>query len=329
MEVGERAGRVVAVEVVDQPLVLRRRGRPLVVLIRGVEGDEVPAAGVVAVVVGHVVPVLEVAGRGAVLVLVVANGWVRHVTEEAVVDVGLAVPVVELGIGALVVDVAQVEEDVGVPTVDHLCHQLGVAFAAGAVADGGHDQRLPGGTRPRCDRHKCGARRGCTGIGEVEPHEGRRTLEAVAHDGIHRECVRAVGNRVTGQLVAVGRLEVGEQIAAVKREEQLADARAGTGNDGCGGNSLQAADNGAVGGLREADGDRIGVAAGRVVTGRAAAGLGLRRADCDERRHEGEEHNNEQTPAEAGKAMIHQHERYPRVKATDGHDAVWAARSRR
>ena len=191
VEVGERAGRVVAVEVVEQPLVLG--GTWALVWLNslvGVEGDEVPAAGVVAVVVGHVVPVLEVAGRDAVLVLVVADDRVGHVAEEAVVDVGLAVPVVELGIGALVVDVAQVEEDVGIPAVDHLCDQPGVGFAAGAVADGGHDQRLPGGARPRCDRRKGGPRRGCTGVGEVERHEGRRAGEAVAHDGIDRERVR-------------------------------------------------------------------------------------------------------------------------------------------
>ena len=120
VEVGDRAGGGVGVEVVDQPLVLGGGGGGLFELAGRVEGDKVPAAGVVAVVVRDVVPVGEVAGGGAVLVLVVADGRVGDVAEEAVEGVGLAVPVIELGEAAFFVDVAQVEDEVGVPAVDHL-----------------------------------------------------------------------------------------------------------------------------------------------------------------------------------------------------------------
>ncbi len=74
-----------------------------------------PSAGVEAVIVRLVVPVVEVACRPSRSVLVIADDWVRYRAQYAK---GAVVPVGELRIGAFFVDVAQVEKEVGRPRVD-------------------------------------------------------------------------------------------------------------------------------------------------------------------------------------------------------------------
>src|SRR5260221_10951671 len=105
-----------------------------------------PAARVVAVVVGDVVPVIEVARCSVRLVFVVTDGGVRICPELAVNTggAGLAVPVVELHRPALLVDVAEVEEHVRSPGRDEVDGRGLRWLAASAIAGSRHDERRTG-----------------------------------------------------------------------------------------------------------------------------------------------------------------------------------------
>jgi hypothetical protein len=68
---GARCG--AGLQVLLQPEILGRRAYGLIKLSGGIQADKVPARGIKAVVMGDVVPIIKVAGSGAVLVFVIAN----------------------------------------------------------------------------------------------------------------------------------------------------------------------------------------------------------------------------------------------------------------
>ncbi len=82
MIIGQRAGRVIAVEILLQPFCLGH-----VVRVRSgcadefgyvIKRDEVPSAGIVTVVVGYVIPVPLVASYFRANVLMISDSWIAN-----------------------------------------------------------------------------------------------------------------------------------------------------------------------------------------------------------------------------------------------------------
>src|SRR5690606_10466046 len=111
VHVHHRAGGRVVLQLVTEPVVLGAADRGLAgELGIVVQRDDLPSAGGRGVVVGVRIPVVEVPAE-VVLAFVVAGHRVRATVERAE---GRAVVVVHLRVGAVIVDVPEVEEHVGV-----------------------------------------------------------------------------------------------------------------------------------------------------------------------------------------------------------------------
>src|SRR5215204_787154 len=135
VEVGNGAGIRVRLEVLPEPLDLRVL-RPV-----RVQADDVPAAGIEAVIGWCVVPIVEVPLSVCYKIFMIADRRVGN-GAEAPEGVLRRVPVEELGRGPTHVDVAQIEEHVRVPRVDHIDNKRGTRLAACPVAGSGKDERL-------------------------------------------------------------------------------------------------------------------------------------------------------------------------------------------
>src|SRR5690349_12526815 len=60
MKVCHGAGGMIGGEILQQPLILRGSGQSLVELARRVQADDMPAGSIEAIVVGNVIPVVEI-----------------------------------------------------------------------------------------------------------------------------------------------------------------------------------------------------------------------------------------------------------------------------
>src|SRR6185295_17793641 len=98
MEKDDGAQVRVCIQILRQPQVLRRACPRLVKLASRVQANEVPAGAVEAVVIGHVIPIVKIAGGHPVLVFMVANGWVRDGPEVSIETGGggETIPIVKL-----------------------------------------------------------------------------------------------------------------------------------------------------------------------------------------------------------------------------------------
>ena len=167
-----------------------------------------PAVRVHAVVVRRVLtPVVEVTVGDTGRVLVVADRRVgdgREAPEELV----RLVPVEELGTRALLVDVAEIEEQVRVPARDQVRDIGGGLVATRTVTHGGEDEGLARcRIRPRRRSQRAVVLRlGRVAVREVE-RDVREVAEVlVAHPRLHREGVRAVDEFLGRQQEGVRRL---------------------------------------------------------------------------------------------------------------------------
>jgi len=166
MKEGDSTGTRVVRQVLYQPFILGCAGLGLVILGGRVYGDKMPACGIEAVVVGHIIPIVKIAGRFPVLVFMVPQGRVGDLAELAEILGALAVPVIELGHGPFVVNIAKIQDHVGVPTR----HQVGDfrPFTARTVSGRRHDERLSGRrSRPHAGGKGVGIdRRGSNAVAE-------------------------------------------------------------------------------------------------------------------------------------------------------------------
>ncbi len=218
VEIRDRAIGAIRCQVVDEPLVLRGPGCRLVELRRRVEGHDVPAMGVEAVVVGDVVPIVEVAGGDTVLVLVVADDGVGDAVQCVPPRAVVAIPVVELGDRALGIDVTQVCEEIRIPALQERDDRIRLGSAACAVTgrckhEGsaiGWRRAGPDGEGVRIDRRFGDA------VGEMEcdPHQG--SDHPVAHRRFGRKDMGAIDERRRGQHEGVRRGDVLEEEIAVE-----------------------------------------------------------------------------------------------------------------
>jgi hypothetical protein len=78
----------------------------------------VPSAGVKTVVIGNIVPIIEISRRAASAVLMVADRRISNGTQHAEIAGGVSVPVIELRQAAFFIHIAQIQEQIRVQGSD-------------------------------------------------------------------------------------------------------------------------------------------------------------------------------------------------------------------
>ena len=107
-----------------------------------------PACGIEAVVIWHIVPVIEITpGSAAIPIFMIANSRVGDPIEFTKESIGGAIPVMKFRVRAILIDIPQIQEHVGVPGIDQSCHLVPRCHPAGTIAR--HSQR-EGLARRRC-----------------------------------------------------------------------------------------------------------------------------------------------------------------------------------
>ncbi len=270
MKEGDRAGAGVVGQILNQPIILGCARFELAILAGGVDRDEMPSSGVEAVVMRHIVPIIEITRGHTVLVFVVANGWIGDVAELPKILRRSPVPVVKLGRGALIVDIAQVQEHVRIPRCDHIGDLR--PFPTRAIARRRHDERLAG------RRRRSGVRREGVGIHRrlgdaiVEGQVDGCALggPAIAHIRFDRQLVCPIDELLGGDRESVRSPEVGQQVFVVEIEQQFCDVGRGSGQRDGRIDRDQAAHNGPVRRVVDTQLDAVGRVVGGTADGRGS-----------------------------------------------------------
>src|SRR6266545_6398328 len=176
----------------------------------------------------RVVPVPEIAGCDALRILVVAQRRERDGPETAEVPLR-RVPVDVLGCRSLLVDVAEVEEEVRLPAADQLGDIGRFLLATGAVTGCGDDEGSSGGGGGPAGR---GERRRCRLLAAVAERDGERgglRAGSVAQERDRAQRVTPVCEQITGKLEFERILVLGQQVLPVELHVDLADERVGVG----------------------------------------------------------------------------------------------------
>src|SRR5690606_27213382 len=109
-------------------------------LIR-VQNDEMPACSVVTIVVGDIVPIIEVGGCYPVaLVLMITDGWIGDIVELPKMTVTCPIPVMKFGICPPVIHITEIDKHIRIPRIDQRW-DFG-KFATGTIAGRGNDHLL-------------------------------------------------------------------------------------------------------------------------------------------------------------------------------------------
>src|SRR5215208_1531839 len=81
MKISNAANRSTGIQVLHQPIILRRSRRSLVELAGRVQVDHMPASHIKTIIMRHIVPVIKVPGRLISLIFVVPNSRIGNGVE--------------------------------------------------------------------------------------------------------------------------------------------------------------------------------------------------------------------------------------------------------
>src|SRR5690349_15667066 len=153
-----------------------------------------PAGGIVAVVIRHVIPIIEITGCDTIFIFVDSNDWVGDIAEASIESIGSTVPVVKLDRGTLLVYINQVAEQIRVTRIDHAGDCLRLQATSGAITSRSQNKWLSGRRRsPRGGRKGVGVDRWLYHA-IAEEQRDRRTLrgEGILHQDLDRQRLAAI-----------------------------------------------------------------------------------------------------------------------------------------
>ncbi len=219
-----------------------------------------PSAGIEAIVVGDVVPVVEISrAADAISVLMVPDGGIGDGTQARKIGRAVPIPVIELGHAAAFIDISQVQKQVRLERVNQVDHVCGIGLAAGTIPGSRHHEGLAAGWNTSSGGCEVAVvYRGCyIPIVETDRDLRLRSDKTIPHQGAGIQGIVSILPFVAGQGKRIRAGIIRQKVRCTQIEYHALHAHRGanyTGSSCDGGIAGQAA---AICRPGDADGDRI------------------------------------------------------------------------
>ena len=95
-----------------------------------------PSCGIITIIIGDIVPIIEITGRDSELVFMVTNHRIGDRFETSIERAGRTIPVIELGSCTFFINITYLQEQIWVPGIDQIGDIPCIGCAIGAITGG-------------------------------------------------------------------------------------------------------------------------------------------------------------------------------------------------